>query len=112
MIEELTNKQVALIKELKPESKIAKATEENSNKLSEIKELIVAATQERSLAELGLGINTVVISGEITSITETKITVEKTAFELTEKTLIKDKEDNTRIQKRMEIGRASCRERV
>ncbi len=93
-LEDLTNKQVALIKEVKPESKIAKATEENSNKLSKIKELIVAATQERSLTELGPGTNTVVISGEISSITKTKITVEKTVFELTEKTQIKDYQGN------------------
>ena len=94
-LEALTAQQEAIVKEIKPESKIAEASQQNSSKLSEVKKLIVAAGQEQTLANLDPGPNTVVVYGIIEKISETQIIVEKTLFNFTESTVIKN--DNEQI---------------
>ncbi len=98
-LENLTKQQTALVKEIRPESKIAQTTKENENKLSEIKQLIVAAGQEQTLTQLEPGPNTVVISGKIDAVTETNVTVEKTTFSLTKNTIIKNSEEESLTSK-------------
>ncbi|MBI3232303.1 MAG: hypothetical protein HYZ51_04470 [Candidatus Doudnabacteria bacterium] len=69
----------------------------NQFKISEIKQSVEVATAEEAIASLSLSQDTVAISGQVTQIGDSKITVEKTTFILDEKTLITD-QDSKKLQ--------------
>jgi len=98
-LESITKEQQTLLKEIKPNSEINEAAgtalvalNENSAKISEIKQSIAIASNDQTLAKLSSDPNSVTVLGEISEISKEKITVEDTAFKLDSQTVIKNTE--------------------
>ncbi|MBI5530287.1 MAG: hypothetical protein HY918_02190 [Candidatus Doudnabacteria bacterium] len=98
-LEDLTKKQQNLISAIKPNSEIQEAASgaltalnQSTAKISEIKESIAVAANEQTLAALAQDPNSVSVSGLINNISKDKITIDKTTFELSDKTIVKDSE--------------------
>ena len=101
-LEPFAKKQTALLNQIKAESKdtsdAAKsailATKESTAKITEIKNFIIAASNEQTLANLELGPNAVTISGFISKLAKDNVTVEKTSFIISDQTSIKNADNN------------------
>lgn len=98
-LENITKDQQSLLSEIKPNSEVKieansaqQTLNENSAKITEIKHFVSVASNEQALAKLGTNPNSVIVSGEITQISKTELTVEKTNFEINAQTIIKDAE--------------------
>ncbi|MEK7617689.1 MAG: DUF5667 domain-containing protein [Patescibacteria group bacterium] len=65
----------------------------NQTRVSEIKRSVAISTAEEAIASLSSPDNAVTISGQITQIGKTSITVEKTTFFITEKTIISSSDE-------------------
>lgn len=101
-LESITKDQQSLLSDIKPnddvkiEANSAQQTlNENSAKITEIKNFVSVASNEQALAKLNVNPNSVVVLGEITQITKTEIIVEKTNFSLNSQTIIKDSDGKT-----------------
>ncbi len=98
-LENLNKQQQKLINNLKPaadlnqeaKNTLTVASEENLNKLNEIKNYIAIASNETTLADL----NSIKITGFVTKIDKDGLSVENTSFIFDETTLIKNSKDET-----------------
>lgn len=98
-LETITKEQQTLLKEIKPNSEINEAAgtalvalNENSAKISEIKQSIAIASNDQTLAKLNSDPDSVAVLGKISAISKTNVTVEKTAFSINLQTIIKNAE--------------------
>lgn len=98
-LENITKEQQALLEDIKPGREINEAAgtalvalNENSAKISEIKQFIAIASNDPTLTKLSGDPNSVAVLGEISEITKDKITVENTTFTLNSQTVIKNAE--------------------
>jgi hypothetical protein len=101
-LESIAKEQQNLLTDIKPGGQIQaaansalKTLNQNSEKISKIKQYVAIASNDQALAILNADPNSVAVLGEINAISNTQITVEKTTFELTSKTIVNDSEGNT-----------------
>ncbi len=98
-LENITKQQQVLLKEIKPGGEITEAAgtalvalNQNSAKISEIKQSIAIASNDQTLAKLNGDPDSVAVLGTISELIKDKITVEKTTFVIGSQTTIKNAE--------------------
>ena len=96
-LEAITKEQQSLLADIKPSSPVKAdansaqlALNQNSAKISEIKQFVAVASTDQALTKLNADPNSVAVLGEINQVSKDQITVEKTTFNITSGTVIKD----------------------
>lgn len=96
-LENLTNQQKTLLKQITPGSEIQTTAQnalaslsQNDSQVQQIKQVVAAAGTDQTLASLSSDPNAVAVLGIVNKISGQQLTVEKTVFTLTQQTQIKD----------------------
>lgn len=111
VLDNLTKKQKSLLAEIKPGSAISSDAQaaqlpldENTAKLSQVKESVVAASNSQVLTSLSAEPNAVVVYGEITQLSKEQISIEKLTFNFGPQTSIKNDNGNDVDPAKLSLG--------
>jgi hypothetical protein len=101
-LENINSQQRSLLAEIKPDSQITAAAgsalqslNADSATINQIKESVAIAGNNQTLAQLSANPNSVAVLGDISTISNNQITVEKTTFTVNGQTTITDSDGNT-----------------
>ena len=101
-LENINSQQRNLLEQIKPNTQIAAAAgtalqslNTDSATINQIKQTVAIAGKDQALAQLSANPNSVAVLGDISQVSSSQITVEKTTFTVNSQTTITDSDGNT-----------------